>query len=199
MDTKFGRRTWDRSQFIIHKDDDSNASKDEHDNKLRELNDEQLMLLKKKYTNYDQIMRDSIKGLNQKTLRTNISQYKRGKQFGFYCDLCNLTFKDSLQYIDHLNSKIHQIKFKTIFDEDLISNKRDNDDISMQEFHDSYLREIKQFIKSHQIFSSSKDSKDSKNLKVNSKIKIGKVDKISTNDSQISKLMGFTRFESTKK
>lgn len=199
MDTKFGRRAWDRSQFIIHKVDDSNASKDEHDNKLRELNDEQLMLLKKKYINYDQIMRDSIKGLNQKTLRTNISQYKRGKQFGFYCDLCNLTFKDSLQYIDHLNSKMHQIKFKTIFDEDLILNKRDNDDISVQEFHDSYLHEIKQFIKNHQIFSSSKDSKDSKSLKVNSKIKIGKVDKISTNDSQISKLMGFTSFESTKK
>ena len=110
MDTKFGRRTWDRDQYIADEGDSSKTGRDEHDNKLRELSDEQLMLLKKKYTNYDQIMRDSIKGLNQKTLRSNISQYKRGKQFGFYCDLCNLTFKDSLQYIDHLNLRPYSMR-----------------------------------------------------------------------------------------
>ena len=199
MDTKFGRRTWDRDQYIVDEDDSSKTGRDEHDNKLRELSDEQLMLLKKKYTNYDQMMRDSIKGLNQKTLRSNISQYKRGKQFGFYCDLCNLTFKDSLQYIDHLNSKIHQIKFETIFDESLILNRRDNDDIPIQEFHDSYLLQIKQFIKKHQDFNLSKDLKDSKSLKPNSKPNIERGNKISTNESQISKLMGFTSFGSNKK
>lgn len=32
---------------------------------------------------------------------------KRGKGAGFYCDHCDLTFKDSLQWVDHLNSKQH--------------------------------------------------------------------------------------------
>lgn len=32
---------------------------------------------------------------------------KRGKGAGFYCDACDLTFKDSLQWVDHLNSKQH--------------------------------------------------------------------------------------------
>ena len=32
---------------------------------------------------------------------------KRGKGAGFYCDTCDLTFKDSLQWVDHLNSKQH--------------------------------------------------------------------------------------------
>lgn len=195
--TKFGRRTWNRDQYIPDKDgSSSNARRNDHESKLHELSDEKLMLLKKKYTDYDQIMKDSIKGLNQKSLSTNVSQYKRGKQFGFYCDLCNLTFKDSLQYIDHLNSKIHQIKFETIFNEDLILNRKDNDDISLKEFHDSYLLQIKQFIKKHQGYNSSRESKRSK---INGKPKIQKVNRSNTNDSQMSKLMGFTSFGSTKK
>ncbi|KAF8477304.1 hypothetical protein BDZ91DRAFT_778412 [Kalaharituber pfeilii] len=32
---------------------------------------------------------------------------KRGRGAGFYCDACDLTFKDSLQWVDHLNSKQH--------------------------------------------------------------------------------------------
>lgn len=32
---------------------------------------------------------------------------KRGKGVGFYCEACNLTFKDSIEYLDHLGSKQH--------------------------------------------------------------------------------------------
>ncbi|KAG0636386.1 hypothetical protein HOY80DRAFT_1088868 [Tuber brumale] len=32
---------------------------------------------------------------------------KRGRGAGFYCEACDLTFKDSLQWVDHLNSKQH--------------------------------------------------------------------------------------------
>lgn len=32
---------------------------------------------------------------------------KRGRSAGFYCSHCDLTFKDSLQWIDHQNSKQH--------------------------------------------------------------------------------------------
>lgn len=32
---------------------------------------------------------------------------RRGKGAGFYCEVCNLTYKDSIQWIDHLNSKQH--------------------------------------------------------------------------------------------
>ncbi|KAI5796938.1 hypothetical protein FPQ18DRAFT_255397 [Pyronema domesticum] len=34
---------------------------------------------------------------------------KKGKGAGFYCDACDLTYKDSLQWIDHLNSKQHLV------------------------------------------------------------------------------------------
>ena len=34
---------------------------------------------------------------------------KRGRGAGFYCDACDLTYKDNVQYIEHLNSKQHLI------------------------------------------------------------------------------------------
>lgn len=36
-------------------------------------------------------------------------QGKRGKSAGFYCDACDLTFKDNLQFVEHLNSKQHLV------------------------------------------------------------------------------------------
>jgi U4/U6.U5 tri-snRNP component SNU23 len=36
-------------------------------------------------------------------------QGKRGKSAGFYCDACDLTYKDNLQFVDHLNSRQHLI------------------------------------------------------------------------------------------
>jgi U4/U6.U5 tri-snRNP component SNU23 len=35
---------------------------------------------------------------------------KRGKGAGFYCEVCDLTFKDNLQLVEHYNSKQHQLK-----------------------------------------------------------------------------------------
>ena len=34
---------------------------------------------------------------------------KRGKGAGFYCEECDLTFKDNLQWVDHLNSRQHLV------------------------------------------------------------------------------------------
>lgn len=51
---------------------------------------------------------DIYEGLNKVTLvPAGASIGKRGKGAGFYCEVCNLTFKDSIQYTDHINSKQH--------------------------------------------------------------------------------------------
>ncbi|KAF2178234.1 hypothetical protein K469DRAFT_718339 [Zopfia rhizophila CBS 207.26] len=34
---------------------------------------------------------------------------KRGKGAGFYCEACDLTFKDNIQYVEHLNSRQHLV------------------------------------------------------------------------------------------
>lgn len=192
MSSNFGRRTWNKEDYISDKS--STRNENEH---LESLSDEQLRLLKLKYTDYNQLMKDSTKGLNQRILFSNVSQYKKGKQFGFYCDICNLTFKDTLQFVDHLNSKPHQIRFQTVFHEDLILNKRDNDDISLSEFCTTYNNIIKQFVKKNRI--SNKDN--ILDTKTTNKIKKKKVEtgKDTPINSEMSKILGFSNFGSTKK
>ena len=34
---------------------------------------------------------------------------KRGRSAGFYCQECDLTFKDNLQFVEHLNSRQHMV------------------------------------------------------------------------------------------
>lgn len=34
---------------------------------------------------------------------------RRGRGAGFYCEACDLTYKDNVQYIEHLNSKQHLV------------------------------------------------------------------------------------------
>lgn len=52
---------------------------------------------------------DLYDGLNKVTLVPGTAAPgKRGKGVGFYCETCNLTYRDSIQYLDHLNSKQHQ-------------------------------------------------------------------------------------------
>lgn len=192
MSSTFGRRTWNKEDYIP----DGESSKRYDDNHLADLSEGQLQLLKKKYTDYNQLMKDSIKGLNQRTMFANVSQYKKGKQFGFYCDICNLTFKDTLQFIDHLNSKPHQIKFETIFHEDLIFNKRDNDDVPLEEFRTSYLDEIRQFVKIND--TTVKTSKSQSN-RLSKMKKVQKDPNLQPVESEMNKMMGFASFGSSKK
>lgn len=192
MSKNFGRRTWNKEDYIP----DSDSQNRKGDDHLSHLNEEQLQLLKKKYTDYNQLMKDSIKGLNQRTLIANVSQYKKGKQFGFYCDICNLTFKDTLQFIDHLNSKPHEFKFETVFHEDFILNRRDNDDIPLEEFINTYLTEIKQFVKSNDRTVKKSSSQRSRSKKTKEKLEVSKPQPV---DSEMNKMMGFASFGSSKK
>lgn len=51
---------------------------------------------------------DFYSGLNRQFIVPgSASTGKRGKGAGLYCETCNLTFKDSIQYLDHINSKEH--------------------------------------------------------------------------------------------
>ncbi|CCF60598.1 hypothetical protein KAFR_0K02420 [Kazachstania africana CBS 2517] len=177
--SNFGRRTWNKEEYAAGL----------HDKGPQPYTENELRQLKAKYTDYNKLMQDSIKNLNQRTLQTNVSQYKKGKQFGFYCDLCDLTYKDTLQYINHLNHKTHELKFNSIFNEDLILNKRDNDDISTEEFEQSYKELLKDFVKEN-----STRTRQAKQAKIERK-------STPTNDSksEMAQLMGFQNFATSKR
>lgn len=177
----FGRRTWNREEYAGQKPT----------SRLQNLSEHELAELKVRYTDHHRLMQDTMSRLNKKTLSSNLTSFKKGKQYGFYCDLCDLTFKDNLQYINHLNHKTHEIQFENIFGEPLISEVRDNDDIPIKEFEDHYKQLVNRFVKEHQV----KKSNPKKKLSRDSTI-----EKYQTEaQSDISKVMNFANFGSTKK
>lgn len=178
--SNFGRRTWNKEDYIGKTDTDP----------ARQFTENELNSLKLKYSNYNELMKQTNSNMNQKTLVANVTSFKKGKQFGFYCDLCDLTLKDTLQYVDHLNHKVHLLKFESMFGESLINDLRDNDDIPMDEFKKFYSDEIKNFVKLH--------GDRVPNPKITSRSKKAEVPEIKE-DTKLSKMMGFGSFGSTKK
>lgn len=184
----FGRRTWNKEDYI-----DRDLTKDH----LSELDDSQLAKLKIRYTSYDNLLKENITNLNKRILTTQTSSYKKGKQFGFYCEICDLTYKDTLQFIDHLNSKPHLIKFENVFSEPLILNSVDNDDIDDETFEKLYLKLVDMFVKEKSVVLSNDNKSNLKKPKV---VEPEQKDiESNRNVSKIDQVMGFSSFNSSKK
>ncbi|KAH3675879.1 hypothetical protein WICMUC_002449 [Wickerhamomyces mucosus] len=96
----FGRRTWDRVEYAELARRRKEASKRDED--FGTSNAKKAKITSGNF--------DFTKDLNKRTIITGNVTQTRGKTFGFYCDVCDLTFKDNLKFIDHLNSKPHLIK-----------------------------------------------------------------------------------------
>ncbi|KAI7190583.1 hypothetical protein D0869_01622 [Hortaea werneckii] len=113
-DTAF-RRTWDRDEYAAKAADRDVKIKEE--GKARH----EAALAGKKYTRRASTPEDAKetearKGrldvtnmVGKQTISAGTGTGKRGKSAGFYCEACDLTFKDNLQYLDHLNSKQHLV------------------------------------------------------------------------------------------
>ncbi|KAH9845693.1 C2H2 finger domain protein [Teratosphaeria destructans] len=114
-DTGF-RRTWDRDEYA--------AKAAERDAKVKEEGKAryEAALAGKKYIRRASTPPDARETEARKA-RLNVAdqvgkttivvagagQGKRGKSAGFYCDACDLTYKDNLQFVEHLNSKQHLV------------------------------------------------------------------------------------------
>ena len=113
-DTAF-RKTWDREEYAKKAADDEAKRKEE--SKARY----EAKLLGKKWhapVDYSQLEattsrkeRLDVASMVGKTtiVASGSAIGKRGRGAGFYCSDCDLTFKDNLQLVEHLNSKQHLI------------------------------------------------------------------------------------------
>lgn len=114
-DTGF-RKTWDRAEYA-EKAKASNERAREEGAKRREAE-----LQGKKYHRRastppdaaDTEARRARLDVSSNVGKTQIvaagaSVGKRGRGAGFYCEACDLTFKDNLQFVEHLNSKQHLV------------------------------------------------------------------------------------------
>ncbi|KAK5153191.1 U4/U6.U5 snRNP associated protein [Recurvomyces mirabilis] len=114
-DTSF-RKTWDRSEYAAKAADRDQKIKEE--GKARY----QATLEGKKYHRRASTPEDT-KDTEARSARLNVAdkvgktqiivagagQGKRGKSAGFYCEACDLTYKDNLQFVEHLNSRQHLV------------------------------------------------------------------------------------------
>ena len=115
-DTAF-RRTWDRTEYAAKADARDQKIKDE--GKARY----EASLQGKKYHARASTPPQDIHDTEARKQRLNVAdlvgkqtiviagagQGKRGKGAGFYCECCDLTYKDNLQFVEHLNSKAHLV------------------------------------------------------------------------------------------
>ena len=114
-DTSF-RKTWDRAEYAAKAD--AREAKVKEEGKARY----EAKLEGKKYIPRASTPPDA-KEAESRTSRLDVasnvgktslvpagaSTGKRGKGAGFYCADCDLTFKDNLQFVDHLNSRQHLV------------------------------------------------------------------------------------------
>ena len=114
-DTAF-RRTWDREEYAAKAAERERKTKDEAKARY------EAAAAGKKYVRRASTPEDA-RDTEARKARLNVAdqvgktqlvistgtQGKRGKSAGFYCEACDLTFKDNLQYVDHLNSKQHLV------------------------------------------------------------------------------------------
>ena len=114
-DTAF-RRTWDREEYAAKAAERDKRNKEE--GKARY----EAKLAGKKFVRRASTPEDA-RDTEARKARLNVAdqvgktqlvaggagQGKRGKSAGFYCEACDLTFKDNLQWVEHLNSKQHQV------------------------------------------------------------------------------------------
>ncbi|SCW01875.1 LAFE_0E09208g1_1 [Lachancea fermentati] len=191
--SNFGRKTWNREEYAqLEREGKGNQA-----STLDSLSEQQLETLKAKFSDHNALIKNAMLDSNKRTLTTGLNAYKAGRQYGFYCDICDMTFKDTLQYVNHLNHKIHQIKFDQVFDEPLILDTRDNDELTTQEFEQSYAESLKVFLKVQNI----SDKAPKKRI---NRTKDGNEVQLSSHShteppNELNEVMGFVGFGSTKK
>lgn len=109
------RKTWDREAYAEKSRAEDTKSKEE--SKARY----EAKLLGKKY--HAPVDFSSLEATTSRTKRLDVASLvgktmivpagaavgKRGRGAGFYCSDCDLTYKDNIQLVEHLNSKQHLI------------------------------------------------------------------------------------------
>lgn len=114
LDTSF-RKTWDRAEYA------AKASEREAAERVESKARHEAKVLGKKYYAPRAHTPPDAHETASRTSRLNVSANvgktslvpagaptgRRGRGAGFYCAECDLTFKDNLQFVDHLNSRQH--------------------------------------------------------------------------------------------
>lgn len=107
---QYGRRTWDAEQY--KKESGKKQQPDEIKSSKLTITDKPTSFLHHR----DKLLNESINSINKHTLINplNIATHGKNKRFGFFCPVCDLSFRDNLALIDHVNSPQHVSKSRAL-------------------------------------------------------------------------------------
>lgn len=106
---QYGRRTWDVEAYAreTHK---RRKVDDEIPNTSHVLSDNSSTSLLSHRRKLIASLLKAVKTFNIIDPNSGNSLYGKDKRFGFFCPVCNLSFRDNLSLIDHFNSPQHTSK-----------------------------------------------------------------------------------------
>lgn len=188
----FGRRTWDKEEYAKQ----AKQRYEQQQNKSIEV-----------VEGHKPVSRDTLNfntDLNKRQVIASNIVSTRGKSFGFYCEVCDLTFKDNLKYVDHLNSKPHLIRSGEVNKEKTVTLNEVKERYELlvkkldERLNESEKYDIKKRIAKRLAFE--EELKQRKLAKKRAKrSKSDHVIQTNDGDDEMAKLMGFGGFGSTKR
>ncbi|GMM33384.1 U4/U6-U5 snRNP complex subunit [Saccharomycopsis crataegensis] len=140
----------------------------------------------------------------------------KGKSSGFYCEICNLTFKDNLSFLNHINSPKHlensefktrnlnknitlediRKKLKSVHDAKLRQKENEND---LEVFNLKRRIENRKIFEDHEAERKRQKKKEKKTRKYETKINEEKSNSVSATNNEMMEAMGFSSFGTSKK
>lgn len=147
--------------------------------------------------------------LNKTFLVVGSAVGTRGKGAGFYCEVCDLTFKDNLKYVDHINSKSHlyamgqtDVQQRSTLEEveqrlELLVKRRNEEDSNLTFDINKRIEARRKFLEEQEEQRKQKKIEKKKLQKKKKKQKINN-DVDEDNVTDIALLMGFKGFGTTK-
>lgn len=123
---QYGRKTWDVDAYAEGAKKGQNRSSQPSDkalNSVRSLKDQ--TYLQHKAT----LLNDSVLAVSKHTLISSdantSSTFGKNKRFGFFCPVCDLSFRDTLALVDHVNSPQHAKNAQSLARKSGISEEED--------------------------------------------------------------------------
>lgn len=172
-------------------------------------------------THRDKLLKELLSAVNQHTIINplNTSSYGKNKKFGFFCLVCDLSFRDNLALIDHINSPLHVQRSQSlvtkhdgedteILDGNVRRATTDEVRLTLESLIAKLTQEknsgndknnIKERIARRQEFEKNQKAKRrERRLKIKQN-KTARNDKTDEGNNDIASMMGFGDFGSTKK
>ena len=172
-------------------------------------------------THRDKLLNELLTAVNQHTIINplNTASYGKNKKFGFFCLVCDLSFRDNLALIDHINSPLHVQRSQSLV------TKHDGEDteildgnvrratvdevrltlesliakLTQDKNSGNNKTNIKERIARRQEFEKNQQAKRKEKRLKSKQNKIAQKNKTDEGNNDISSMMGFGDFGSTKK